>query len=195
MAEPRRKVRLLLALTWVCCGRTGELIQLSTADFEWASCVRDAQAAGLTVTFRRGNTVEPRGPYSLHTSLCTDWLEPLGLKAGDTASLGLAIAEMRRAEVKAVLVALRRVSPDLENRALFGEVLFKRLLCPELTRPLCCCSLATPRSLPSGAIGSEKMNQIFGMVLATRPRLTQRLFLTNQTRHRPFSLTTAAARS
>ena len=36
LAEPRRRVPLLLALSWVCCGRTGDLVQLSTADFVWA---------------------------------------------------------------------------------------------------------------------------------------------------------------
>ena len=163
LAEPRRKVRLLLALTWVCCGRTGDLVQLSPADFQWANDT--ATAAGLTVTFRRGKTVERRGPYSLHTSLCADWLEPLGLKAGDTASLGTAIAEMRRAEVKDVLAALRRISPDLENRSLRRGALQTLAMSGVDEATLLLFSGHTQistlrRYLAWGAIGSEKMNSL-----------------------------------
>jgi hypothetical protein len=174
LAEPLRKVRLLLALTWVCCGRTGDLTQLSPADFEWASGAAGARAVGLTVTFRRGKTVERRGPYSLHTSLPGDWLEPLGLTSGDTASLDLAIAEMRRTEVKDVLAALRRVSPDLENRSLRRGALQVLAMSGVDEATLLLFSGHTQvstlrRYLAWGAIGSEKMTRMLGAATALHP--------------------------
>jgi len=115
-AEPRRAVRLLLAMTWACCGRTGDILQLGLEDVQWITST--TASPSITTTFRRGKTIERRGPYSLHTSLPAEWFELLDLKPGDPDSLAAAIKVMHRAEVKDVLAALRRVAPELENRSL-----------------------------------------------------------------------------
>jgi len=107
-AEPRRHVKLLLALTWLCCGRTGDCRQLKPDDLILA------EDGTLTVTFHRGKTISKRGPYSLHTRIPPSWLEELGISGQDVSWA----STLCKAEVQDVLVALRRVAPALENRSI-----------------------------------------------------------------------------
>ena len=108
-AEPSRPTRLLLAVTWLLCGRTGDCLQLEKDDV----VARDGSRA-FTVTFRRGKTVKKRGPYSLHSSFPEEWMAILEIDWPDVAW----VDQMRLSSVPAVLAALRRVDPDLENRSL-----------------------------------------------------------------------------
>ena len=58
--------------------------------------------------------ISGRGPYSLHTFFPAGWMEELGIGDGDVSWA----SELGRAQVTDVLTALRRVSPDLENRSI-----------------------------------------------------------------------------
>jgi hypothetical protein len=106
-AEPRRAVKLLLALTWLVCGRTGDCRQLSPGDLALSG-------DNLTVTFRHGKTIARRGPYSLHTVFPPGWRELLDIQDGDTSWASI----LSSASVSDVLTALRRISTKLENRSI-----------------------------------------------------------------------------
>ena len=106
-AEPNMEVRRLLALTWLCCGRTGDCRQLQPEDLSLVG-------NDLTVTFRRGKTIQRRGPFSLHTTFPPGWRQLLAIPDGDVSWA----ASLSRASVSDVLIALRRVDKHLENRSI-----------------------------------------------------------------------------
>ena len=106
-AEPKRHIRLLLATTWLCCGRTGDCRQLHSEDLA-------LNGDTLTVTFRRGKTIEKRGPFSLHTTFPAGWRNLLEIPDGDVTWA----AQLAKASVQDVLKAVRRVAADLENRSI-----------------------------------------------------------------------------
>jgi hypothetical protein len=110
--EPSEGVRLLLLMTWLCAGRTGDIRQLDTHDIVVRAPTGD-ERTHLTVTFRRGKTVKKRGPYSLHTSLPRALALAHGIQEGCQHW-----GNMRTATVGDVLTALRRIDPQLENRSL-----------------------------------------------------------------------------
>ena len=115
LAEPHRGTRLLLALTWLCCGRTGDIRQLNPTDIS----VSPGEKTILTVTFRNGKTIERRGPFSLHTVLPHGWITHLGFaQSKDVANTALWVPLLRSASTATVLKALRRVNDRLENRSL-----------------------------------------------------------------------------
>jgi len=103
--EPKRAVKLLVGLTWLCAGRTRDCRQLERPDVT-------VSADRLTVTFRHGKVIKKRGPYSLHTRLGPELQTLLGISDGDNSWVSL----LKTAKVNDVLVALRRVDPSLENR-------------------------------------------------------------------------------
>jgi integrase len=103
--EPSRAVKQALCLAWLLCGRVGDIRRLRAEDVTFARA-EATDAAPFTVTFRRGKTVSRRGPYSLHSLLPAAWTE---LFDGP-----LLVAQ---ATVPALLAALRRVRPHLENRS------------------------------------------------------------------------------
>ena len=104
--ESSRPVKLLTALTWLCCGRTGDCRQLESADIKFFD------ENGMTVTFRKGKTVARRGPYSLHTVFPPGWKDELNILDETFAD------ELKNASVSSVLAALRRVEKSLENRSI-----------------------------------------------------------------------------
>ena len=108
-AEPDRATRLLLAVTWLLCGRTGDCRQLTAGDV-----VAHPGGTSFTVTFRKGKTVNKRGPYSLHSTFPAEWLPLLRIEWPDVSWVDL----LGRSTVPEVLRALRRADPALENRSL-----------------------------------------------------------------------------
>jgi hypothetical protein len=110
--EPSVNTRRLLALTWLACGRTGDIRQLTAADVV-ITADGDATSATVTITFRAGKTVARRGPFSLHTRLLADWLAPLQFaswaEAIDTSSW---VPHLRNSTTQDVLRALRRIDPS-----------------------------------------------------------------------------------
>ena len=63
-----KAVQSLLAVSWLCCARIGDVLQLTHTDVKWSSPL-------LTVTHRKGKTIAARGPYSLHTTVPQKWRE------------------------------------------------------------------------------------------------------------------------
>ena len=163
-AEPRREVRLLLAATWLCTGRTGDCRLLSPED----TALHDEQ---FTVTFRDGKTISRRGPFSLHTEFPAGWRQELGIADGDVSWVGL----LKKASVHDVLLALRRIDPTLENRSIRRGALQTLALSgtPEDVLLLFSghTSFATLRRyLGWGAIGSEKKSTMTSAAKALAPR-------------------------
>ncbi len=117
--EQRRPVKLLIAMTWLCTGRTGDCRTLDPRDVVSvagkASPTVPADKAGirLTVTFRRGKTVKKRGPYSLFTQMRSELQELVMITPDDTSWVDL----LKKASVDDVLKALRRADCSLENRS------------------------------------------------------------------------------
>jgi hypothetical protein len=97
-------LRRLLALSWLCAGRTGDIRQLRATDVSREGNV-------LTITFRRGKTVSRRGPYTVHTVIPVEWLQhfPAGVDWAD---------HLHTASVAASLTCLRAVDKKLENRSI-----------------------------------------------------------------------------
>ena len=153
-AEPDRATRLLLAITWLLCGRTGDCRQLTADDV-----VAHPGGTGFTVTFRKGKTVSKRGPYSLHSTFPVEWLPLLQIEWPDVSWVDL----LKKSSVPEVLRALRRADPALENRSLRRGALQTLALKGHSEELLLAFSGHTQvatlrRYLQWGAIGSVKYN-------------------------------------
>ena len=162
-AETRRPVRLLLALTWLCCGRTGDCRLLSAYDLA-------LNGDTLTVTFRHGKTISRRGAFSLHTVFPAGWLGELGISPGDVSWA----SQLHLASVNDVLAALRRIAPDLENRSIRRGAL-QSLAQADTSEDLLLLfsghtSVTTLRRyLAWGAIGSAKKTAMTAAALSLAP--------------------------
>lgn len=105
------EVRVALLMTWLTCGRGGDVLQLQP------DCV-EVQETGLMVHFRRGKTVKTRGAYPIFTPL-----PPQELKEEVLAYLKAAITSKQRwlfpgVKGKDIKEALRKADPRLEQRSL-----------------------------------------------------------------------------
>jgi integrase len=111
--ETSLPVRVALALAWHAAGRVGDILRLRTADVVVAQ-------AGVTITYRVHKTLLSRGVYSP---------PPLKLPPQQLALLNRWLEERKRGHQQylfpsperlgpQVKVALRRVSPTLEQRSL-----------------------------------------------------------------------------
>ncbi|CUE72298.1 TATE DNA transposon, putative, partial [Bodo saltans] len=165
--EPRMAVRRLLAMTWLCCGRTGDVRQLAPGDVT-------REGPNMTVTFRRGKTIQRRGPYSLHTTLPEEWTEIIKANEGNF------ISDLKLATVSDVLATVRRISPRYENRSIRRGALqtLANTGVPEDTLLLFSghtnvCTLR--RYLAWGAIGTAKKQTMTAAAraLAPEPRVRQ----------------------
>lgn len=109
--EPQLFVRMALMLTWMTCGRGGDVLQLGP------SCV-EVQETGLMVHFRRGKTVKTRGAYSIFTPL-----PPEKYRVQFLAFLAEAVKAKRkwlfeRVQGNHIKESIRRANPKLEQRSL-----------------------------------------------------------------------------
>ena len=110
-SESESFVRMALLLTWLTCGRGGDVLQLEP------NCV-EVQEEGLMVHFRRGKTVKTRGAYSIFTPL-----PPLRYRTEFMEHLRVAVSTKRKwlfeqVQGNHVKIALRRAHPKLEQRSL-----------------------------------------------------------------------------
>jgi len=111
--ESSRAVRLLLGMSWLLCGRTGDVRQLLPNDVKTMKMGDANGGVQITVTFYRGKTIKKRGPYSLHTRAPQELVDLLGLNEPTQSWVPL----LGKASVKDVLGSLRRVDSGLENRS------------------------------------------------------------------------------
>ena len=70
-AELCTQRRLALLLMWFTAGRVGDILQLTNEDLT----LNDDET--MTVTFQKGKTVCYRGPYTVHTTSITDYIDTL----------------------------------------------------------------------------------------------------------------------
>lgn len=109
--EPLEVRRLALLLTWLTCGRGGDVLKLEP------DCV-EIQETGLMVHFRRGKTVKTRGAYSIFTPLPPGAHLPLfvgHLEACKKEKKKWLFEGVQGCHIKE---ALRRADPKLEQRSL-----------------------------------------------------------------------------
>jgi len=109
--EPMQIRKLALLLTWLTCGRGGDVLKLEP------NCV-EVQETGLMVHFRRGKTVKTRGAYSIFTPMPPDLYKDMFVK-----HLEACMKEKKRwlfegVQGSHIKEALRRANPKLEQRSL-----------------------------------------------------------------------------
>jgi hypothetical protein len=169
--ENSLNTRRLLALTWLACGRTGDIRQLAAADVG-VTIMPDESSATITLTFRAGKTVARRGPFSLHTRLQCEWLAPLHFASwAALADTNNWVPSLKQSTTQDVLRALRRVDGDLENRSLRRGALQRLASCgvPEelLLEFSGHTSVSTLRRyLAWGAIGTHKRQAMVSAAVA-----------------------------
>ena len=115
--EPNVDVRMALLVTWLTCGRGGDVLLLKPSNVE----VTTREAKGkrtevMAVSFWKGKTVKTRGSYTVFTQpppkqFQPEWEEYLRSKRGER----YLFRGVRGAQIKE---ALRRVNPKLEQRSL-----------------------------------------------------------------------------
>jgi hypothetical protein len=162
--ERHRPTALLLAMTWICAGRTGDCRKLNKEN------VRMTEDGQITVTFTRGKTVNKRGPYSLHSTFPKKWRELL--KLDDERRW---VEELKNSDVEKTLSALRMVDRNLENRSLRRGALQTLAESGASEQTLMEFSGHTQvatlrRYLQWGSIGSEKIQRMTAAATALQPQ-------------------------
>lgn len=109
--EPHKSTKMAVMLTWLTCGRAGDVLQLEP------DCI-EVQETGLMVHFRRAKTVKSRGPYPIFTPL-----PPQEFRKEFYEFVELALSTKRKwlfekVQGNHVKLALRRAHPKLEQRSL-----------------------------------------------------------------------------
>ncbi len=106
--ESSHPVRTALILTWLTCARTGCILQLSRDDV-------DLRPDGsLSIRFRKGKGARVRGPYTVHTTVIPPQLLAMVRSWLDQRKSKL----FNMIKGRDIMLALRRVSPTLEQRSL-----------------------------------------------------------------------------
>lgn len=105
-------VRVALIISWIVCGRIGDVLQLMCSDLNVN--LRGTAGPELTLTFRRGKTIQVRGAFTVHTSIPVEWARTI-LRWKEQRRTWLFPRELG---TSAILLALRRVDSKLECRSI-----------------------------------------------------------------------------
>lgn len=107
--EGKSEIAMALLVGWLTASRLGCILQLNAEDITFHS------DSTISVTFRRGKGVRARGPYTVHcTKLPADLLQLIKTYV-ETRRIKLFGRSTTGTKLKD---ALRRVSPDLEQRSI-----------------------------------------------------------------------------
>ena len=103
-----KKTRAIILLSWLTAARVGDALKLRACDITIIN-------HHLTVTWHEGKTVAKRGPYTVTTTIPSEFLslltETLAPRQGNQAAFPTVTG-------KAVKIALRTADPNLEQRSL-----------------------------------------------------------------------------
>lgn len=110
--EQSLPVRVILILAWIVCGRIGDILQLMCTDV--IVRLNGENEAELTLTFRRGKTIQVRGAFTVHASIPVEWARTV-IRWKEQRRTWLFPKEIGTA---VILLALRRVDSKLECRSI-----------------------------------------------------------------------------
>jgi integrase len=117
-AEPDPATRALIILSWVTCGRLGDIAQLTVGNVRVS---RRPDCTKLSVRFMAGKTVRKGDPYTVDTQLSPEWateIEVFLAGRAPTESVFPLVSDSRDGVTARGTTAIRRVCPDQEARSL-----------------------------------------------------------------------------
>ena len=115
--EPEAAVRMALLVTWLTCGRGGDVLLLKPSDLEVTTRpTKEGEAKVMSVSFWKGKTVKTRGSYTVFTQpppkeMFDAWEE----YHRSVTNQNYLFKGVKGAQIKD---ALRRANPKLEQRSL-----------------------------------------------------------------------------